>query len=149
MQPSLRVSLFLIVVALVGVAPVRAQMPEDAAQVAETVGAFHAALAEGDATTVVAMLSPGVRILESGGLETLDEYVDHHLSADIAFAQAVPRDRGPLEVIVRGDVAWVVSSSRSVGRWRDRDIDATNAELMVLERHSSGWLISAIHWSSR
>ncbi len=67
----------------------------------------------------------------------------------MAFAQAVPRERGPLSVMVRGDVAWATSTSRVQGTYRDREIDARGAELAVLTRHGGQWRIEAIHWSSR
>ncbi|MCA9298964.1 MAG: DUF4440 domain-containing protein [Phycisphaerales bacterium] len=114
-----------------------------------TVSAFHEALSSGEGAAALGLLSDGARILEGGGIETRDEYADHHLEADMAFAAAVSRERGPVTVSIRGDVAWAVSTSRAPRRSRDRDIDSRTAELMVLERHPDGWRIAAIHWSSR
>lgn len=121
----------------------------DSAAVAETVEAYHRALQTGDTATAMSLLAPDVRILESGGLETREEYRSHHLPGDMAFAAAVPRERGPLTVTVMGDVAWAVSTSRTVGTFREREINAVGAELMVLTRAEAGWRIRAIHWSSR
>ncbi len=67
----------------------------------------------------------------------------------MAFAGAVEPERSELEVTLRGDVAWVVGSSRARGTFRDREIDSRGAELMVLARHGDRWRIEAIHWSSR
>lgn len=121
----------------------------DSAAVVSTVERFHAALASGDSAAVMSLLTPGARIVESGGVETREEYTHHHLPADMAFAAAVPRERGPIEVTVHGDVAWAVSTSRSRGTYREREIDSRGAELVVLTREGGTWRIEAVHWSSR
>lgn len=121
----------------------------DSAAVADAVHRFHAALEAGDTAAALGLLAPDVRVLESGGLETLEEYRSHHLPGDMAFAGAVTREAGPLSVTVAGDAAWVVSTSRTSGTFRDRQIDAIGVELMVLTREADGWRIRAIHWSSR
>jgi ketosteroid isomerase-like protein len=121
----------------------------DSAAVVETVERFHAALAAGDSTGALALLGPDVVILESGGAETRDEYRSHHLAADIAFAQAVKSERGPMRAVVRGDAAWVTSTSTTTGEYRGRHVHSTGTELVVLSRTPEGWRISAIHWSSR
>ncbi len=131
----------------VGRAPAAA--PGDSAEVAATVERYHAALAAGDSAAALALLAPDAVILESGGIETREEYRAHHLPADIAFAQAVPGERDPIRVTVRGDVAWAVSARTTRGDYRGRSIDSAGAELMVLTRTPEGWRISAIHWSSR
>ncbi|MDH5235112.1 MAG: nuclear transport factor 2 family protein [Gemmatimonadota bacterium] len=121
----------------------------DHAAVLATVNAFHAALERGDSAAALRQLAPDVRILESGGLESLADYRDHHLPGDIAFAKAVPSVRAEPTVVVQGDVAWVVGSSRTTGTYRERAINSAGAELMVLSRTAEGWRIRAIHWSSR
>jgi ketosteroid isomerase-like protein len=121
----------------------------DSLAVTEIVGRFHDALAAGDSTAALALLSDDVVVLETGTLETRDEYRSHHLPADIAFARAVSREGGPVHVTVRGDVAWAASVSTMRGRYRDRDVNSQSAELMVLVRTPQGWRIAAIHWSAR
>lgn len=121
----------------------------DSVAVASAVGAFHQALASGDTATALDLLAPDARILEGGGIETVEEYASHHLPADMAFAAAVPRERGPLSVQLHGDVAWAMSTSRATGTYREREIDSRGAELAVLIRTDAGWKIQAIHWSSR
>lgn len=130
------------------VAPAVAQSPEQTAVLAVVTG-FHAALARGDSVAALAFLASDVRILESGGVETRDEYRSGHLAGDIAFARAVPSTRSEPVVAVRGDVAWVTSTSRTTGTYRDRQVNSAGAELMVLVRTPAGWRIQAIHWSSR
>ncbi len=123
--------------------------PADSAEVAATVDRYHRALATGDSAAALALLTNDVEILESGGVESRQEYRSHHLAADIEFARAVPSQRGPLRVKVAGDVAWTTSTSTSEGQFRGRAINSAGAELMVLRRTPQGWRIAAIHWSSR
>lgn len=117
--------------------------------VAAVIADFHDALTRGDTVQVLGLLSPQARILEGGAIETVEEYVSHHLPADMAFASAVARERGPLHVVVRGDVAWASSTSRATGTYREREIDSRGAELVILVRDGGNWKIEAIHWSSR
>ncbi|MEQ8331339.1 MAG: DUF4440 domain-containing protein [Longimicrobiales bacterium] len=124
-------------------------MSADSAAVAAVVQAYHDALAAADSAAALALLAEDAMILESGGVETRAEYRSHHLPGDMAFAAAVPRQRGPIRVTVEGGIAWAVSTSTTTGTYRDRDIDSRGAELMVLSREPDGWRIRAIHWSSR
>lgn len=121
----------------------------DSAAVVATVGRFHGALAAGDTTAVLALLTPDAIVLENGVVETKEEYRAHHLPADIEFARAIASERTPVQVVVRGDVAWASGTSAARGEFRGRDVDAQGAELMVLTRTADGWRIAAIHWSSR
>lgn len=122
---------------------------DDSAAVASVVDQYHRALAAGDTATVLRLLAPDAVILESGGAETRSEYLSHHLPRDIAFARAVPRERGPIQVRVSSSTAWATSTSTTVGEYRGRSITSQGAELMVLTREDDGWKIRAIHWSSR
>lgn len=132
------------------VAPTPAQSAAaDSAAVAATVTAYHDALARGDSAAALRLLASDAVILESGGQESLEEYRSHHLPADIQFARAVPSRRGAVHVTVTGDVAWASSTSETQGTYRDRPINSAGAELMVLSRTGTGWVIRAIHWSSR
>lgn len=120
----------------------------DSTLVATLAADFHGALARGDSTAALALLAPDVVILEGGARETLTAYRTTHLAADIAFARAVPPTLVSRTVTVTGDAAQVVSTTTSVGRFRDRDVNTTGAELLVARRTADGWRISAIHWSS-
>lgn len=120
----------------------------DSAAVAGVAQQYHAALADGDSAAALSLLGDGAVILESGDLETRDEYRTHHLPADIRFARAVPGTRGPVRVFVRSNVAWAASTSSARGAFHGRANDVQGAELMVLTRERDGWKIRAIHWSS-
>jgi len=122
---------------------------DDSAAVVATLERFHRALAQGDSTTVMNLLSADATVVEAGGIETRAEYSEHHLPGDIAFARAVPSERTLVRVAIYGDAALAISSSTVRGRYRDRDVDSQSSELAVLTRGENGWLISAIHWSSR
>jgi ketosteroid isomerase-like protein len=130
-------------------APVRGGTEADSAAVVSVVDQYHRALAGGDTAAVLRLLAPDAIILESGGVETRSEYLSHHLPGDIAFAQAVARERGPIQVRMSGNTAWTTSTSTTVGEYRGRSINSQGAELMVLTRNGGEWKIRAIHWSSR
>lgn len=121
----------------------------DSLKVLEVVDSFHRALAAADSSTALRLLAQDVTVLESGGIESRSEYRSHHLAADIAFSQAVPGQSGPRKVTVQGDAAWVSSTSVMEGEYRSRQVNSVSAELMVLSRTATGWVIRAIHWSSR
>ena len=127
----------------------RSQGQSDSAAVAAAVHKFHDTLATGDSTGALALLANDVVILESGGVETREEYRSHHLPGDMAFARAVKSERAGLRVAVRGDVGWVTGTSTTAGEYRGRQVNSAGAELVVLTRTPQGWRISAVHWSSR
>lgn len=120
----------------------------DRETIAGKVSAFHDALARGDRAAAMGLLAPDAQILESGHHQTREEYAQEHLDSDIAFAQAVPNTRGAMIVRQEGAVAWATSTGRSAGTFRGREVNAENAELMVLVKTEDGWRIRAIHWSN-
>ena len=124
------------------------QVTPDSATALAAVERFHVALRTGDSNSVAALLAPDVVVLESGEMEDRAAYLAHHLPADIEFSRAVTEHRDPAHVSIRGDVAWVASTGRVRGKFRERDVNSVSAELMILVRTSSGWQIAAIHWSS-
>lgn len=130
------------------VATANAQTADQKAAAA-VVQSFHDALAKGDSVTVIKLLAPDALILEAGGLETRADYRGHHLPGDIAFARAITPKQESSHVTVEGNVAWVVATTRTTGTFGERAIDSAGAELVVLTRSADGWLIRAIHWSSR
>jgi ketosteroid isomerase-like protein len=137
-----------LLLAAVAPAPAAAQSSADSAVLA-VIERYHVALAAADTAAVERLLASDAIILESGGIETRAEYLQHHLPGDIAFAAAVPRQRGDVRVVVLGDVAWATSSSTTRGEFRGRTVNSSSAELMVLRRVAGEWKIAAIHWSSR
>lgn len=151
-QVAIRLHLSIVVMiasALLIGAPADAGAQSAEADVAAVIDAYHAALASGDSTTALSLLADDVTILESGGMEDKEHYRSGHLSGDMRFAQAVPRERGAIAVKVVGDVAWAWSTNVAEGRLGEREINSQGAELMVLRRFEDTWQIVAIHWSSR
>jgi ketosteroid isomerase-like protein len=138
-----------LVIAAALLVPNAVHAQSDSAQVVGTLSRFHAALASGDSIGALALLAPDAVVLEAGAMETRSEYHTHHLGADIEFARAVPSVRTLKQVTVKGDVAWVVSTSETKGTFKDRAINSTGAELVVLTKRGARWMISGIHWSSR
>lgn len=121
----------------------------DSAAAVAVVRRYNELLAAGDSLGALALLTDDAVVLEGGGVETRAEYRLHHLPADMEFARAVRSERIVRRVSVRGDVAWVSSTSTTQGEFRGRAVNSTGAELMVLVKTPTGWKISAIHWSSR
>ena len=114
------------------------------------VAAFHAALTAGDSAAAVSLLDSQVVIFESGGAElSAAEYAGHHLPGDMAFSAGVTRTIEDQQVHTAGDVAWVLTRSRTTGTYRDQPIDVRGVETMVLRRTAEGWRIVHVHWSSR
>jgi ketosteroid isomerase-like protein len=126
-----------------------AKKAADSAAVVATVERFHALLARADSAAAVRLLAPDLTVLESGDVESRSEYLAHHLGADMAFAKAVASDRKLVGFAQEGNVAWTTTATVSRGQFRDRKIDSRGAELIVLTRSGSGWIIRSIHWSSR
>lgn len=120
----------------------------DSAAVIHVASRFHEILSTGDTTGIDALLALDLRVLEGGTVENRREYLSHHLSADIAFAKAVPEKRTLFSYTCEGDVAWLVSTWAASGKFNRRDINSVGAELLVLSRIPNGWSIRAIHWSS-
>ena len=117
---------------------------------ADTVSAFHDALARGDSVAVMRALADDVVIFESGYAErSAAEYASHHLGADMAFNAATTTTVEDQQVSTAGDAAWVLTWSHTTGTWHDRPVDSHGVETMVLRHTPDGWRIAHIHWSSR
>ena len=121
----------------------------DSAAVVAVVDRYHQALSDGDTATALSLLANDAMILESGDVETRDAYRSHHLPADIQFARAVPSVRGPVGVLMQGDAAWAISTSKTQGVYQGRTVASQGAESMVLTKEVHHWKIRAVHWSSR
>jgi len=126
-----------------------AQQPDSDALAAQAVvRSFHEALHRGDTQAIEALLAADAVILENGHLESRQAYLREHLSADIEFAKAVPSSITQSDATAAGPTAWVRSATLAHGKYRNRDIKLSGAELVVLTRAGDGWEIRAIHWSS-
>lgn len=114
-----------------------------------TVEAFHAALSRGDTDAALALLSEDVLIFESGGVErSRAQYAAHHLQADAEFSKAVTRTLESRTSGGSGTLAWVTSTEKVAGTFRNSAINSRSIETMLLTKSDAGWRISHIHWSS-
>ena len=129
------------------VAPTRGDV-SSAAAVAKVVNEFQRALSNGDSVTALRLLADDAVILESGDIETRSEYRSHHLPVDIEFAKTVASKRGPLEIRVKGSVAWTARTSTAKGLFKGKAVNSAGAESMILTKEPAGWRIRSIHWSS-
>lgn len=120
----------------------------DSAAVISVATRFHTILSTGDTAGINALLDPDLRVLEGGSVENRQEYIAHHLSADIEFAKAVKEERTSFSYRCEGNVAWLVSTSTATGHFRGRAVNSVSAELMILAKREKVWQIRAIHWSS-
>ncbi|MFW6201112.1 MAG: YybH family protein [Gemmatimonadota bacterium] len=132
-------------------ASVHAQMTaaDGEAEARAVVEGFSEALAAGDSVRALSYLHPDLVVHEGGHAETLDEYRAHHLGADMAFLAAVEQDTREEHLEVRGETALYLSVYTMSGTYRDRDVDLSGTETLVLVRTTDGWKIRHIHWSSR
>lgn len=128
-------------------APAEARQTTDEAEARAVAAGFREALTRADSTAALGYLHPEVLILEGARAETKDEYRSGHLAADIAFASAVESETLRDGMTVTGEMALYTRQYRTTGRYRDRDVDRTGSEAMVLVRTSEGWRILHIHWS--
>lgn len=121
---------------------------KDEADVAAALDTFYGAMKTGDAARAMSMIAPDAQFVESGRLETRDEYEKNHLPLDINFEKQVSGKRGPLRIRIKDDTAWVIASTEFVGTFDGRDLAFVSRQLAVLTREAEGWRIQSIHWSS-
>ena len=141
-------------IALGAAAPLNAQSrpaasnTTDSAAIVGTANRFHAALSAGDTSLIKRLLAPDLVVLEAGEVETREQYLAHHLAADIKYAKAVSSITTLTSYTCDGNSAWLVSTTKSRGTFRGRAVNSVGAELMILGRTPRGWQIRAVHWSS-
>jgi hypothetical protein len=123
--------------------------PFDETAILQVMREFHGALATGDSVQALELLHPEVRIHEQGVAETLQEYRDHHLPADMRFAAQVSRETLREEVVPGEGIVVYLSETRATGQVGEREIDARTVETAVLVRTPEGWRIRHLHWSNR
>ena len=126
-----------------------APAPPDERGATAALEAFYAAMKAGDTAAAMQQIAPDAVFVESGRLETRDEYEKNHLPADIGFEKQVSGVRGPLQVKVEGDTAWVIATTEYNGTFDGSPVDFVSAQLAVLSRIEGNWRIRSIHWSSR
>ena len=142
----MRVFFLTAAVALVlGAAAAAAPSPDAAA----IVDAFHAALKKGDTRAASDLIAEDALIFEEGGAErSKAEYAGHHLVADAAFSKGVVSATVRRFGETSGDLAWVATEGRTIGKYKGKPVDQLTTETMIVRKFEGGWKIVHIHWSS-
>lgn len=129
--------------------PVAPALSAEAGAAAQAVDAFHAALGRGDAAAAAALLDDDALVFEEGEAEqSKSAYAAGHLAADIAYLKAVRETTADRNGAATGDLAWIATRGRALGRFHDKAVDRATTETIVLRRTPQGWRIVHIHWSS-
>jgi len=117
---------------------------------ADIVEAFQKALKSGDRELVLTFLDPDLTVFESGFAEaSLEAYASDHLDGDLEFNSSMKRKVLDQSVFVSGDAAWVLTRSRTKGKFRGTRIDISGTETFNLIRRPEGWRIVHIHTSNK
>ena len=119
------------------------------ADVAAVLESFYGAIKRGDAKAAMSVIAPDALFVESGRLETREQYEMNHLPADIDFEKQVTGKRDPLRITFKDDAAWVVATTAYDGKFEGAPVQFVSAQLMVLTKDADAWTIRSIHWSSR
>lgn len=119
----------------------------DEAGVAAAAKAFQTAMDTGDAPTVMRYIADDALMMEGGTIENRMQYEQNHLPADLEFAKGMTATRMPVQQTVRGDVAWVRTSTEFRGTFEGKPLALLSLETMVMTREPEGWKINALHWS--
>jgi ketosteroid isomerase-like protein len=122
---------------------------DDEAAVAAAVKEFQTAMDTGDAATVMRYIADDALMMEGGTIENRMQYETDHLPLDLDFAKGMTAKRMPVKQDVRGDVAWVRTSTEFSGTFQEQPLSLLGLETMVLTREPEGWRIRALHWSSQ
>lgn len=124
--------------------------PAPAETPAALVSRFHDALKGGRRQAVLDLMTPDAVVFESGGAEnTRDEYANHHLEPDMAFARSTVTTVEDRRVVEMGDVALVLSHTATSGAFEGKPVSSKGVETMVVRRVDGGWRVAHIHWSTR
>jgi ketosteroid isomerase-like protein len=140
---------YLFPVLLIMLAACSTPAPPNDRDVTAVLEAFYGAMKTGDTAAAMKLIAPDAQFVESGRLETRDEYEKNHLPADIQFESQVTGVRGPMRVTFQGDTAWVIATTEYEGTFDGRPVNFVSGQLAVLTRETGDWLIRSIHWSSR
>lgn len=118
------------------------------AEVASVLESFYGAIKKGDAKAAMSVIAPDAMFVESGKLETREQYEKNHLPLDIDFERQITGKRGPLRVTFAGDTAWIIVTTEYDGTVDGGPVAFASSQLMVLTKGDEGWKIRSIHWSS-
>lgn len=124
------------------------QMSAEKKKTVQVLDDFRLVIINNDQAKASELLTDDARILESGNIESKEEYLSHHFHADGKFLSAMKRNLISQKVKLTENTAWVSNTRRMSGTYNERDLSLNSAELAVLVKTENGWKISALHWSS-
>ena len=122
---------------------------KDEADIKTTLETFYGAMKTGDTAQAMSQIAPDAMFVESGRLETREQYEKNHFPNDFAFEKQITGKRTPWRITIKGDTAWVIASTTYMGPVDGADVNFVSSQLAVLSREMDGWKIRSIHWSSR
>lgn len=112
--------------------------------------ALFAALQSGNAEAVSQILAEDVLILEGGHAQTSrSDYMNGHMKSDMAFLPNITNTILDRKVSQAGDLAWVVTLSKTEGRYKDTVIDEVSREMLVMKHDGHSWRVTLIHWGEK
>ncbi|HEX4872586.1 MAG TPA: nuclear transport factor 2 family protein [Nevskiaceae bacterium] len=115
----------------------------------EVVDRFHQALERGDRAGAEAVLAPEVVIFETGFVTSLrEDYLAEGFPRDAEFARQTERRVLRRESWQDGNVAWVLSTTLTEGRFGEDRLALEGAESVMLRRDGESWRIMHVHWSA-
>ena len=125
-----------------------AQANSSVGDAANVVSQFHDALKRGEASAAIAQLSADAVIYESGYAETRENYLAHHLQADIEFAKQTTRKVTTTSSHCGETLCVLMQESETSGTFKGKPIQSSGVETTVLVRTGDTWKIRHVHWSS-
>jgi uncharacterized membrane protein/ketosteroid isomerase-like protein len=115
----------------------------------QVASALTIALKDQDKNTVKSLLHENVMVLESGHAQkSRQEYEDSHMLSDMAYLKAMDLETTNRSVSIDGDLAWVTSTTRMKGEFKDRQIDTETKELLIMRNQEGVWRITHIYWEN-
>lgn len=112
--------------------------------------ALFAALQSGNAEAVKKILAEDVVILEGGHAQTSRiDYMSGHMKSDMAFLPNITNTILDRKVSQAGDLAWVITQSKTEGQYKDTVIDELSREMLVMKHDGHNWRVILIHWGEK
>ena len=70
------------------------------------------------------------------------------MKSDIAFLSAMNSEVRSRHVFHSGDMATVITRSRIHGTYKEKELDLSSTETLVMKNDHGQWKVIHIHWSS-
>jgi ketosteroid isomerase-like protein len=116
---------------------------------AETVEAYHKALAGKDPKAVLAFMAADADVFEQGFVDpSRDDYAKGSLTRDMDFAAKTKREVQSQQSSGTTELAWVETLTRTRGVFEADPVDLSGAETVVLRKDGGDWKIVHIHKSA-